>query len=342
MPMTATQSPSVADEPTRPRRRGIQERVVNDISHYALVIVGAVIVLIFALTTSQFWTTSNFSNIATADSVTLLLAVAVTVPLRAGGFDLSVSGTLIDAAILADILTTRYSMAWPLALLVTVAAAALVGLVNGILIVDLGLDGFIVTLGMSTLLTGIGFGLSGDTVLFNVPSAVLNVNRTDVFGSLPVACVYGWVIACVVGWIIGKTPVGRRLAVVGTSRETAALIGLRVSRLRRTTYVCSAVLAAAAGFILLGVIGSVDPGSGSAYLLAPFSAAFLGTTIGRSGRFNVLGTVIALYVLSITEQGLVLVGAPSWIADVFNGAALVGTLIFAKVWRGRLSRRPVR
>jgi ribose transport system permease protein len=301
-----------------------------------------VVIILFSFVTPTFLTVGNFSNIATSEAATLILAVAATVVLKAGDFDLSLSATMIIGAVALDLLMTDQHLSLAVALILTLLICAVIGLVNGFLVVALGLDSFVTTLATMTALTGIGYGLTNNQVLFQVPSVVLSGTRHSfIFSSLPIACVYGWILALVVGWILGRTPLGRRLAILGVSRETAALLGIRRVRMRVIAYVSAAVLAGFAGYMLLGVIGSVDPSSGSEYILTPFASAFLGTTIGRAGRFNVFGTILSLYFLSITEQGLVLAGAPSWIADVFNGAALAAALAFAKLWRDRRKRAVV-
>ncbi|MET0430564.1 MAG: hypothetical protein ABW026_18950, partial [Microvirga sp.] len=82
-------------------------------------------------------------------------------------------------------------------------------------------------------------------------------------------------------------------------------------------------IAAFAGILESANLGNGDPTVGPSYLLPAFSAAFLGSTQFRGGRFNVWGTIVAVYVLATGVKGLQLAGAPIWIPDLFNGAALL-------------------
>ena len=118
----------------------------------------------------------------------------------------------------------------------------------------------------------------------------------------------------------------------------AFIAGLRVSRLRCGSFVAASVIAAIAGVLLAGTLGAVDPSSSGSYLLAPFTAAFLGTTTIQLGRFNVIGTLVGLYLLAIGITGLQLLGANGWVSDVFNGAALIIAVAFARLFELRSGR----
>jgi ribose transport system permease protein len=121
----------------------------------------------------------------------------------------------------------------------------------------------------------------------------------------------------------GYLPTGRRMYATGGNRAAAHLSGVHVDRLIFASFITSACLSGAAGVIIAARLGSAQPGLGPQFLLPAFAAAFLGATAIRPGRFNVVGTVIAVYVLAVPISGLQQLGVPSWFEPVFNGAALV-------------------
>jgi ribose transport system permease protein len=129
------------------------------------------------------------------------------------------------------------------------------------------------------------------------------------------------------------TPCGRYLLFIGGNRDAAELAGLRVNAFRQGAYVASGTLSALAGLLFAGSLGAVDPTSGGAYLLPPVTAAFLGASAIKLGRFNVVGTLVAIYLLAVGITGLQLLGLQSWIADVFNGACLIVAMAFAIFFR---------
>ena len=105
--------------------------------------------------------------------------------------------------------------------------------------------------------------------------------------------------------------------------------------------VCGAV-AAATGVLISSQLATGDPTVGPSYLLPAFSAAFLGSTQFRGGRFNIWGTVVAVYVLALGVKGLQLAGAPVWIPDLFNGVALLVAVGLAKYERASAQTSAIR
>jgi ribose transport system permease protein len=139
----------------------------------------------------------------------------------------------------------------------------------------------------------------------------------------------GWILALLIWYIFELTPLGRYMLFIGGNRSAAQLAGLQVKTIRQSGYLITATLAAVAGLLYAGSLGSVDPSSSGSYLLAPITAAFLGASAVKIGRFNVIGTLVAIYLLVIGITGLELLGAQYWISDVFNGGCLVVAVGFS-------------
>jgi ribose transport system permease protein len=194
----------------------------------------------------------------------------------------------------------------------------------------IGVNAFIVTLGAMTVLSGLTFGITSGAVLVNLPPALLSMSRAHLLG-LPLAIWYGWILALLVWYVFEWTPLGRYLLFVGGNAEAAELAGVPVRATRVAAFTGSALLSAVAGVVLAGKFGSVDPTIGASFLLPPYAAAFLGTTVIQLGRFNVFGSVVGSYLLTIGITGLLLQGADPWVADVFNGAALMAAVTFARL-----------
>jgi ribose transport system permease protein len=111
---------------------------------------------------------------------------------------------------------------------------------------------------------------------------------------------------------------------------------VRVERLIFSSFVTSGTLAALAGVILAAQIGTADVSSGPPYLLPAFAAVFLGATQIRAGRVNVIGTLVAIFLLATGVTGLQLAGAPVYVEDLFNGAALIVAVALAVRSRNRV------
>ena len=123
--------------------------------------------------------------------------------------------------------------------------------------------------------------------------------------------------------LIEYLPVGRYLYASGGNPVAARLAGVRVDRIVYGSLVASSLVAGITGVVLAARIGTASPDIGPSYLLPAFSAVFLGSTQIKPGRVNVLGTLIAIYLLATGVKGLQLAGAPSYTDDLFNGLALI-------------------
>jgi ribose transport system permease protein len=317
-----------------PRRGLVQAR--SAATRYSLLLVGVALFAGFSLALpGVFGTTGSVRTMLSTQSVPLVLAVGILFPLRCGDFDLSVASTMVLSASIAGTLTVHHHVAVPAAVAVALSAGALIGLINGFLVVALDINAFIVTLGMMTLLDGLSFGITNGTVIFGLPSSLLTFGRTYVLG-LPAEVFYGWLLVLVVLYVLELTPFGRYLLFVGGNRQAAALSGVPVIRTRMLSFVVAGLVSAFAGVLLASHLGSVDPTVAGTFLLPAYAAAFLSTTVIQIGRFNALGTLIGTYLLIIGITGLLSSGAAPWVSYVFNGAALIAAVTFSRlVGRGR-------
>lgn len=262
----------------------------------------------------------------------LVLAMAETIPLRAGDFDLSVAAVMVASASLIGVLTTQDHMALLPAVVLALIGSMAFGAINAAVVVGFGIDAFIATLGSMTWLGGVTEWFTHGNVLSGLPPSLVNFSDDTWFG-ISRDVFYGWILVLILWYVYEYTPFGRRLLFTGGNREAARLTGIRVKRMRSMAFILSALIAGMAGIILAGSVGAVDPTSAGSYLLQPFAAAFLGTTVIQFGRFNAFGTLIGLYLLAVGVSGLNLLGAQTWVSDVFNGATLVIAVIVATAMR---------
>jgi ribose transport system permease protein len=139
-------------------------------------------------------------------------------------------------------------------------------------------------------------------------------------------------------YVFSYTAIGQRLLFVGRGREVARLSGINDDRMRWGCLVVSSLLGAVAGVIYAGTIGAADPNSGLTYLLPAFAAAFLGATSIQPGRFNPIGSVIAVYFLVTGITGLSIIGVSTFVQDLFYGGALIVAVTLSQIVRGREER----
>lgn len=283
----------------------------------------AVMFVVFSL-----WVPDTFLDWGTwkalfdSQAVTAILAIGLVIALSAGAFNLAIGAELGFGSIAVAWLLVDKGVPLVPAMVLTFLAGALIGLINGLLIVRARIDSFIATLGMSSVLLALIAWISSSQQILGLPEGFQKLGSSGILGlSLPVFLMLG--VALVAWYVLERTPVGRRIYATGGNIDAARLAGVRVSGVIIVCLVAAGVIAAFAGMLVSANLATGDPTIGPAFLLPAFSAAFLGSTQFRGGRFNVWGTVVAVYVLATGVKGLQLAGAPIWIPDLFNGGALL-------------------
>jgi ribose transport system permease protein len=292
-------------------------------SRYAVVGVTLLLIGVFALlNTGTFVTVANLQLLLGGNSVALILAVAGLVPLIAGEFDLSIGYTLELSSVVVAVLAAHH-VPVGVSLIVVLAMGAVIGLVNALFITGIGVSSFITTLGVGTVLSAISLEMTHGEILINhIPPSLVNFAQGNIAGVPQV--VIPAAVCLIVFWVLAeRTTYGRRMLAVGMSRRASQLAGVRVSVILGSSFIWSGVLAAGAGWLELGRVGSASAGVGPSFLLPAIAAGFLGATTIKPGRFNVAGTAVAVALVAIGINGLELNGAADWVQPLFDGGVLL-------------------
>jgi len=308
------------------------------LNKYALVLIWAAVAVALSIAVpGKFLQLVTFNTIFGTQSVLLLLTLALMVPLIVGDFDLSVANTMGMSATLMVVLNgDKYGLPLLVALAVVLVTGLLVGVVNAFLVVKLGVNAIVATLGMGTLLLGLANWVSGSIIQTGI-STFLSTLVNDRFIGLPMSFWYGIAVAALLWYVLAFRPLGRRMMFVGQNGEMARLSGVRVERVRFMAFIGSALLSTLAGIMQAGQLGAFQAGSATNYLLPTFAAAFLGTTVVVPGRFNPWGSVIAIFFLITGITGLNLLGLTGWVQDAFYGGALIIAVTLSTVVRNRVA-----
>jgi ribose transport system permease protein len=299
------------------------------LERYALV---GLLLLLFAVCFALlpgFRSASVIGAVVNSQAIILMLALTATIALRTGSFDLSIAGVMVTSGAVIGVLTGA-GVPWYLAIGAALLVGIAAGAINGFLVVKIGVDSFITTIGMFTALTGIGYAITNSTIVTTIPEGITEVARFKLLG-LPLTTWFGWLLAVGLWYIYQRTPLGRYMLFIGGNTDASRLAGINVDRIRFGSFIASGLTASLIGVLIVGYLGAIAPSIGSQYLLTPFAAVFLGATTIAVGRFNSLGTLVALSLLAVGFTGLQLLGAPTWVNNVFNGLALMLAVALAKI-----------
>jgi ribose transport system permease protein len=314
---------TVAPSPGPPTRQRSLVRTLG-FNRFGGVYAWAVLIAVFGAWVPQtFLATSTFQSIAASQSVTAIAALAVVPTLAAGLFDLSVAATLGLAAVL-PLYLQLHGWSVTASILVSLVSGVGIGALNGFLVVIVGIDSFIATLATSSILAAWAYWTTnGNQLVAPAGSSFVKLGQNSFLG-VPVPLLYAVVIGAVLLYMMEWTTFGSYLRAIGGNSDAARLVGIRVDRIKFGALLITGFLGAAAGVVLSAQLGAASSAIGPPYLLPAFSATLLGATqIKTNGRPNVLGTMLAVFLLATGIYGLQLVGAPSFVSDLFNGLALI-------------------
>ena len=323
---TGEDSPDVTAPGNTSGSRSARSLGVLRLDRYSGLYLAVILIVVFAvMLPDTFGTVSNARVIAGSAAIAGILTLAVTVSMAAGTFDISIAANMTFSICFLGALLNDGGVPWVFAVVLTVTAGALVGAVNALLISTIGVEAIIATLGMSSVLAALSFWVAdGQTVLLTDVGETFTNLGTMSIATVPITVYYLAAVAVALWYLMEHTPIGRYLYAIGSNPQASKLAGIRVGRLRWLSLIMTGALAALAGVVLTMQLGAASFGAGAPYLLPAFAATFLGSTQILPGRFNVRGTIVALYLLTIAVKGLQL-QYPSlpWIKDMVEGLVLL-------------------
>ncbi len=327
-------SPVLGGRPKKPDLHVSGHRI-ETLERTALLLLLVAICILFSVlpeSRAQFASVGDFRNIASDVVVGGVLALAAIVPLVAGEFAFTARLPLEIAALNTAGFMVPLDQSRVDAIHAGLGTGLLIGAVNGYLVAVRGLNSFIITFAVATIVTGlIELYANGTSIL--VPGNALTT--FGLIGSrwlgVPQA-LYAFALLALLSWyVLDHTPIGRYWHAVGSNRSAATLVGLPVRRLTFQSFIASGVLASAAGILYVAQQGSATPNVGQGYVLPAYAAVFLGATVFKIGRFNVWGTIVAVLFVAIGSTGMVFAGLAPWVQSVFQGAVLIIALGITKV-----------
>ncbi len=292
-------------------------------SRYGLIVVWLAISAIYAaLIPNTFLSRGTLQTIFGSQSTLVFLCMAAVAVFVVGEFDLSVASIMGLSATVVGVLAVNDGYSETVSVLIAVGVGVLCGATNGFIIVRLGIDPIVTTLGMSVLLLGVAQAISHSVTTTGLSNNLARLASYNVAGlGLPISFYYGIIVAVAFAVVLGYTPLGRHMRFVGANREVARLSGIRVQRIRFGAYVFSGLSSGVGGVLLAAAVGG------------------FGTAVVQPGKFNPIGTLITIYFLITGIVGLQLLGYSGWVSNVFYGAALVVAITVSTIARNRFTRR---
>jgi ribose transport system permease protein len=290
--------------------------------------------LYLGFSTKYFFEYQNLLNISQAVAVVGIAASFATIVVIGSGIDLTPVTVMVMSGIVC-LHSLNAGLSLPLVIFVALAAAAGIGLANGLLIAVGELNPFIVTLGMNFLFTGVAYVVTDGNSQLIDNNAFLSIGQSRVFARIPTVTVImlgAFLLAFV---LLRFTRFGLHIFAIGGGERAARLSGVRVRRVKIVLYILSAMAAGLAGIVEASAGGSVAPyaTSNSNDLLTILAAVIIGGAALTGGRGSVLGTLVGILLIGVIGNGLVLKNISSFYQPVVTGAILLIAIILDEARR---------
>lgn len=293
------------------------------VSRYGTIIGLFLMILFFSINAPDtFFSRANFLNILSQASLTAIIAAGLTYTLVVGEFDLSVGNVASFVGLVVCGFMAKEHLPISLSIVLALLLGLAIGTLNGVLVTKVRINAVIATIGVGTMLSGIGFAYSSFPIAAGVPRdfVMMAVGRT--FG-IPNPVLVMVVVLTVLWIILNKTDIGQKMQAVGSNIEAARLSGIRVDRIKMFAFATAGFCSALTGTLLSSLLGSGTLAAADGYLLDAFAAVFLGSATLREGEFHILGTLVGVLILAVGFNGLSIFGAPTYFQPIFKGGILV-------------------
>ncbi len=313
------------------RRRQLIERLQGE----GLVLVLAIVVIIMWVSSPYFMTSANLLTAASVVSILGIMAVLETLVIIAGEIDISIGSVMAATSVIMGLLVTEGINIW-LAAVIAFLFSGGVGVVNGIITVYFKVNSLVTTLGTYSIFLGIAY------VLSNTMTVTLAGEGFGWLGSGHIASIPVPVFFFVGTWLVGAavarfTSLGRHIYATGDNYDAAVRAGIQADWIRMGLFIAIAFSAGLAGIIVTSELSAAAPQIGDPYLLAVVTAVILGGASLKGGRGTMLGTLIAVAILGVLQNGFALLQFSSFLEDT-----VLGCLLIIAVLTDRLVRRAER
>lgn len=292
------------------------------IRQYGGIVISLIILcLVFSSISPRFLAFNNFMNIMQQVAVIAVAAYGMTYVILLGDIDLSVGSIIAVAGMVA---TQAFSMGFGFAptVLITLAAGAIMGGLNGVLSAKLMLPSFIVTVATMGIYRG-AVSLPTNGAPASIENETWLAIGSESWLGLPIII---WIVIALFAInhiVLSRTIFGRRAYLAGGNREAAIYSGIRVDRLKIIIFMISGVMAAISGILLSSRLSSAQTNAGMGYELDAIAAVVLGGTSLAGGVGTMVGTILGALIIGVINNGMNMLAVPYFYQLIFKGIVIL-------------------
>jgi ribose transport system permease protein len=308
-----------------------REKVVTFLREYAVLILFAILFVTLSLTSESFLRIPNLLNILNQQAPLAIVAVAGTLVIISGGFDLSTGAMFAISNVLAAWIAVNLSNVW-LGLGLAPVIGLILGAINGVLITRLDIHSFLATLASSLAYRAIAVLITGGALIsVDDPSfAIIGRDRfLGVFWSIYILVIF----ISFVGFLLNRTTFGRYVYAVGGNHEAAELSGISVNRIRVAVFALSGLAAGLASAIAVSRVASGQPLAGTGIELQAIAAIILGGTSIYGGMGAIWRSLSGVYLIALIGNGFNLLNLNPLFKDLATGIIILSAVALSAAER---------
>jgi ribose/xylose/arabinose/galactoside ABC-type transport system permease subunit len=295
-------------------------RLRNFLLNYGFYLVMALVVVYFAANSRNFLAIDNLFRLANTAAPSIIIASGLALVVMTGKLDISVGSIAFVSCTVGLLLILRQGVPIPLGLLIILVTGALLGAINGFIVVVLKVNPLITTIGMMIALRGVAFQLT-EMRAFSIPEP-LRVATNARLGPITIDIVVALLAVLAIWYVHTRTPFGRQVTALGNGEEVAARLGVRVGRVTFLTFVISGLMAALGGMFLMFQVDSINSQLGEGYEFTAIAIIVIGGISLFGGQGSILGLIPGALMLTIIQAGLNFIGASPYAYPFVRGGII--------------------
>ncbi len=294
---------------------------------YSRILILAVLFLFFALSAKTFAQWSNIKNIIFQQVPFLMvLSIGMTIAIILKGVDLSIGSVLaLSSCIAALILQATGNVV--LCIASGLAVGILCGLINGIMIAEVGVSAYIATYTMQWIAKGIAYVLLGGGQVYNLDTRFRNIFVGWPYMLLTIALV----LALILLFVMNRTVWGRNVYVVGNNPKAARMAGVSVVKTYVICYTLIGFLASLTGLMYIANLNAAEPVIGDNFPIRAIAASLIGGASFGGGQGNIYNALIGSCIMIVLTNGLLQLGVSSYWQQAAIGFVIVLSIIFERI-----------
>ena len=327
--MTKTDTEVVSVAP--PQSPGIV-RLLIAMPEFGPLVLLVVMLVVFTSINPAFLSLTNISNALTFTVELGLIALAMTVLMTSGEFDLSVGSVFgFTPVVMWTLFNTGTMPLFPAFILALLVAVAIGGF-SGLFVTRLGIPSFLVTLGMLLMVRGSALWLTsgfpqrtwsaGEQWLAALLVGDFYIGGLRIYMSL----IWFILIALTFHYLLTRSRFGNWIQATGGNPNAARNRGVPIRRVKLILFMLTSAMAGFAGVISSIRVSAANPNSGMGYELEVIAMVVIGGTVLTGGRGTIIGTVLGVLILRLMRNGIVLIGVPGLAYNIFIGAIILGMM----------------